>query len=357
MSDRIDGVDALGEKLNAAFTEIERGEAVKKRRSRAWRISGGAVALATSLLLAVALVGRGGGGGGPEQILTVQQAVAAVAKAAFDQPALPENNYLHMLTRTQNLAGGRGRTDGGKGKQLTVHTIQTFDQETWTRLGKPEIRRYTSLPAQFVTPRDRANELALNALPYKNVTRSCVSQAHDPATASDSALASDGDPAALGASEVPTNARAAYRAMLKKARAQSGPGVDVYERVWSEVQQGMMAGASPLTAEQRAALVGALAYVPGVKVLPARTDPNGNTAVGFQRISRGQRDVVFFDTRTSLTTYVRGTLVKPVESMGSTLPAGSLIWGYELKKYEFVDAPPKFSKLHHAGKGAPNVCM
>jgi hypothetical protein len=145
-------MELQGQRLAEAFARAEAPSAARPRR-RVWRlaIAGGLAAVIVTVALAVGLKGSSHG---PEKLLTIDQAVAAVAKAAYDQPAYPLDKYLYISTRTQSLAGGGGiPVNGHRGKGF--HWLSTFDQETWTKLGAPEARRTTTWPAQYLTPEDK----------------------------------------------------------------------------------------------------------------------------------------------------------------------------------------------------------
>lgn len=353
---RITAMDLQGRRLAEAFA---RAEAPSTSRSRSvWRIAlaGGLAAIAISVVLAVGLKGPSQG---PERLLTIDQAVAAVAKAAFDQPAYPRNKFLYISTRTQNLAGAGGipiNGHGGKG----YHWLQTFDQETWTKLGAPEARRTTSWPAQYLTPEDKAANAAVieqvrkSRRPgqpqnkfddYNSKKHICAKTSKKLATTKRSAVADDLGPLGPPASKLPDDAKQTYR-YLKHYRQskQTRQGHNANDYVWIVAHQLMQAGGPELTPAQRAALVGALAYLPDVRVLPGRTDPYGVPAVGFARTWVDRNEEVWFDTRTSMLSSMRQTQPKNERQMGGWIPAGATVWAYRLLDYKFVDKAPSFKR-------------
>lgn len=112
----------------------------------------------------------------------------------------------------------------------------------------------------------------------------------------------------------------------------------------------MMWAAPQLKPEQRAAVVGALAYVKGVETTGPTTDPLGNRAIGFTRRQGSARARVFFDAGTSLTTFE--DLVRPTEQQRVTLPSGTTTWSRALLDYKSVDEYPPLNEtpLKEAGK-------
>lgn len=335
MSDeRVPSIDEQGRRLAVAFDAAEKGA---RSRRRALRVA--VPVLAVAGVAVAVLVGVGRSDSSP---LSLDDAVAAVAKAVFDRPALPTDRYLHIETLTTS-SGGAGAHDA-KGKRVRIHTNNTFSQESWTKIGEPVLRRFVSYPGRPAGPEDaeKIKRLGYNIFPPGN--RVCVSQSARPADAE--AAEPMNSAVGLPLDEIPEDAAAAYRALLddaKKTKSAYGPE----SVVWTTLANGMMFAGSRLTDRQRAALVGAIAYVPGVRVLAKQTDPNGRPAIGFERTGNGFHSVVYFDSDTSLTTYVKDTVVDPskVNDGRTGLPVGATFWAYELKHYEFVDAPPKFENV------------
>lgn len=347
-------MELQGRRLAEAFARVEAPSA--KPRRRGWRIAvaGGLAAIVITVMLAVGLKGSSEG---PEKLLTINQAVAAVAKAAFDQPAYPLDKYLYISTRTQSLAGSGGiPVNGHRGKGF--HYLDTFDQETWTKLGAPEARRTTSWPVKYLTPEDKAaNDAVMEQVrksrrpgqpaskydDYNSKKHVCGRTSKKPATSKRSAVANDLGPIGIKPSSLPANPKQLYR-HLKRLREskKTRVGHNANDFVWIMAHALMQAGGPELKPAQRAALVGALAYLPDVRVLPGNTDPYGVPAVGFARTWLDRNEEVWFDTRTSMVSSMRQTQPKNEREMGGWIPAGSTVWAYRLLAYRFVDKAPAF---------------
>jgi hypothetical protein len=345
VSDRIDGVDQLGSKLSNAYSQAEQAAAGGARRSRTRRIAGGALALAATLFVVAAIVNRGPARG-PERLLTVEQAVAAVASAAFDRPQAHSNESLYVSSRIVSAGGGRTR---GVGAYTSLGSIKN---ERWYREGdKKGWIRTTVEPIKFASARDEAEYDKLNArVPKKNRTSidpaTWNAQSHE--VVCRSALAGRG----LGAQDavavlhvrdeaaIPTDPDKALELLLKSSGAGYVGAGGKYAAAWSSIGWAMEGGAPRLNPEQRAAVVGALAKIPGVTSLGRTTDPNGKEAIGFARNEGNTRQRLYFDAKTSLTTYSDSSVRKRMRVGFTKPPVGTTIWSYSLLDYRYLTALP-----------------
>lgn len=340
-------MDEQGRRLAVAFEQAEspgsRGVRRRRRRGFALATAGG---LGVVIVAAFAILGRssGEGGGG---ILTVEQAVAAVTRAAFAQPGTEPDKYTYQKSRNSSLTGGRTRGVGAYSRIVTITT------EHWTRKGEEKGWLRVSHGADaFPSEADR--------LAFEKINRSVEKYAkehHQKAyTPPDNEgtfvchtiVAGFQSPATPGAvlqlkndSAIPTTARSVYRRLLKAIPAQTVASTEEkYSHVWGSIGWAMEGGAPKQTPQQRAAFVGALALIPGVRTLGRTTDPNGNDTIGFVRDAGARRDVLFFDANTSQTTFVAQTLTRPEKVAFTRVPAGTTIWSHELLDYRHLDELP-----------------
>lgn len=349
MSDqRLRSIDEQGRRLSLAFAAAE----APSKRPGYTRIAVVGALASVAIVVVVALAGLGSSPG-PGRLVTIDQAVAAVAKAAYDQPAYPRDKYLYLATRTQNLSGGAGEVNG---KRVGFHWLSTFDQETWTRLGEREVRRFTAYPATYLTAADKAaqTKLARGHEDYNASKHVCIRKGGR-ATKQHSAVAED-LVAAPPSRMMPDDARAMFRYLKRYFNAKRPQGRNANDYVWIMAHALMQAGAPRLTGGQRAALVGALAYLPDVKVLPGSTDPYGVPAVGFERNWIDRHEEVWFDTNTSMLSSMRQKQVKSETQMGGSIPAGTIVWAYRLLDYRFVDSPPSVKRLKSEDPATELLC-
>ena len=346
---RLSSIDEQGRRLAAAFA---RAEAQAPSRFPARRVLVPALA-ALAVVALLAGIGRGG-----DSALSLDEAVSAVSKAAFDQPALPEGSYLHSASLMTSSGAGGARLKNRK--HVWIHSNFTMRTETWTRIGRPVLQRTTNYPQKPIGPEDRKNIKLLGYDIFVNETYSCVTRTRKPATRHAVGMSGIFVPDAK-LTEVPSDAKAAYRYLFE--RVGGATAAESAARVWGAVIYGLMNPGVGIAPKQRAALAGAIAYVPGVKVLAAESDPNGNPTIGFSRDGNGLHSVAYFDRETSQTTWARDTVVdsSKLNDGRTVLPPGSTFWAWQLKAYEFVAAPPEFEDVkvideaHEAGLCAPPV--
>lgn len=342
---RLDSIDEQGRRLEVAFEQAEAVVPQHTRRRRRKRFalaaSGG---LAVAIVAAFAIAGTGDSGGGG--ILTVEEAVAAVSKAAFAHPGTEPDKYTYEKSRNTSLGGG-------KGNGFAYSRITPITTESWSRKGeKKGWMRVTYGTGTFPTEEDRtafdesnraAEEYAKkhHQKTYVPIDREETFTCHTVLVNSEP-LGTPGSVLRLkNESAIPTNAKSVYRRLLRLIREQPGTSsVGTQTLVWGAIGWAMEGGAPKLTPQQRAAFVGALLYVPGVRTLGRTTDPNGNPTIGFARDAGGRRDVLYFDAETSRTTYVAQTLTRPKKISFTVVPAGTTIWSHELLDYRHLDELP-----------------
>jgi hypothetical protein len=132
---------------------------------------------------------------------------------------------------------------------------------------------------------------------------------------------------------------------------------------WFQITTALRGGGVELSPAQRAAIAGALGFVPGVRTLGRGKDPNGNPTIGFERKFGNLRMRTFFSASTALTTYMDETLIRRTsrKDTGSFfagppgLPAETVLQRYELLDYSHLDATPKLKPTSSYGF-AKEVC-
>lgn len=371
MSDRdLKSIDALGSRLSAAFTRAEAVEAAAFRprwlRPRL-AFAAGAVVLAAVFAL---LIGRGEA----ERVFTVQEALAEVAAAAFDEPTARSGRYLQTRTQTKNLYSSsyaiseRDRTE--------ILMITSFENERWFRPRSTGWRRVTSERGEFVTELDRNRAKRLkrkleaegkrmararkrrgDSRPVPNMfsyhpfdaaldpklparsTRTC----RIPAWAWVIDGASTIPPNLPTPTELPSDPAAVYRLFRKKADSEQAK-LDREQWTWDRITSYLSIGASVLTPEQRSAVVRSLGYVPGVATAGLVDDPLGRKAFGFSRQRANVRHEIYFDPETSLATFTRSQSTGKLGGSRGHVPTGTVIFQEALLDYSYVDAPPKLSR-------------
>jgi hypothetical protein len=260
----------------------------------------------------VAVVGRDGSGGP----LTLSEAVAAVVKNAMDQPGSQPGKYLYIKTESSE-------TDGHEGERPVGFTTQS-----WYREGDPFYWSGVTLFSSDGT---------------KSATTLCrrkVIKGFDPLKTQVDLPKGEG---------FPKTSREAYEQLLANNDDDPDGLYDRNAQVWDQIGIAMRDGAPDLTPAQRATLIGALVYVPGARTLGRTTDPRGNSAVGFERMSNGARHTLYFDDATSVLTYMATTVVTPSEKHYPGAVAGATIVSDGVVEYKYLDTLPPL-KEHAAGK-------
>lgn len=301
-------MEEQGRRLSGAFAEAESS----KRKNRRFRIA--AVATAGIAALAIAIFGFAGheGAGGA---FTVDEAVAAVAQAAYDQPTIKSGSVIYSKTRTTNVWSGINHP------QLNYKVPAVDTTERWYRDGdKKGWIRWTFERGPSVKSRSLTCHTVIAGMGRPTEPANAL---HLPRK-----------------TEIPTDPKAVYK--LIRAHVPAGYMFENAddEVVWQSITYLMNSGAPQLTPQQRAAVIGALAYVDGVETTGLTTDPVGNRAIGFSRQMGSVRARVFFDAETSLTSYEDSVLTRPTKQQHVTVPAGTTMASRALLDYKAVDGYP-----------------
>ncbi len=345
---RLRALDEQGRKLGAAFAREEAPAPRRSRRTR-WLV---AAPIAAVVVLALVLVGafRGEAGGG----LSLDEAVAAVAKAAFDAPTTRPGQTVYAHSRTTGTNVGYTM---GIGTYLAKHQS---DIETWYAGGKKGWIRWTSEPLVFATAKDRAIYLKVsgNSRGARRMQRRDMSK-HEYVCYSVVATRTSAPTDAASrlslprGTEIPTDPSAVYRLIRDHSTNHYvGVGGDA-QRIWFAIEYAMQGGGLKLEPAQRAAVVQAIGKVPGVRTLGMVKDPNGVPSIGFERSfdDGRRRSRVFFDATTAMTTYFDETISK-VQPAGNPktgrpvsgyfgAPVGTVVQKYEMLDYRYLDSMPK----------------
>jgi hypothetical protein len=317
-------LDRVGANLDSA---IARADARKpRRRMRPVLVAGGVTAVVA--VLAFLMVGRPGGG----KAFTVQDAVAAVARAAYDQPQVQPSGVVY----TKVLLTSASSVDSN-GHFRYFYPARNV-RETWYRAGdkKGWIRSTIERPTDKTVPARTATCRTIFA--SIRINRDLSQSLHLPP-----------------GTKIPTDPSAAYRLLKRHVPpGYIGTGGDD-SVVWMSIGYLMEGGAPRLTQAQRAALVGALGKVPGVTTTGPTTDPVGNPAIGFTRIDSGVRERIYFDSRTSLASYAEDVVTKPLpRRRGGSIPVGTVLWSRALLDFRYVS---DFPSLKNSPLSTPNYLL
>lgn len=310
-------IERVGENLRSAIAADTAPK--RRRRTRA------AVAIAaTTVIAVVAAIGLSSRDG--ETPFTVQDAVAAAARAAYDQPTITKDKVIYQAVRTASVW-----TAGPRSLKLTVEHPQVVTEQRWYRQGdkKGWIRwTFDSARGKVVT----CHTVLARYLPGGNV---------------------NGELHLSRNAKIPTDPKAAYRLLRRSVpRGYIGPGGDDAV-VWQSVMFVMMGGAPSLTRAQRSAVVGSLAYVKGVKTTGPSTDPLGNEAIGFVHKEGDASTRLFFDAKTGLTTYVDYVAAKALDQGRGrgVIPKGTVVSSRALLDYKQLSSYPKLLPSRKTKKG------
>jgi hypothetical protein len=313
----------VGENLAAA---IRVADARSRRRRLRPAFAAGVAAIGVATVLALV------GGSGDSQVFTVQEAVAAVVKTAFDQPAVKPDSVLYEKRITNFLGPGflqHSRDYSARSAERTERWYRAGDKKGWMRI--------SFSPPQFITAADKKAFLKIHrAVPTGDRVLVCHTVLAVNRGASSPSVALH----LRAPVEIPTDPKAAYRLFKRSVpHGYIGPGGDD-EVVWQSIAYAMNGGAPSLSTAQRAAVIGALAEIPGVATTGPTRDPLGNNAIGFTRTVDGIRTSLYFDSETSLVTYFGSVLAKSKVVARHLRPAGTEIWSQALIDYRYVHAYP-----------------
>ncbi|MBJ7354712.1 MAG: hypothetical protein JHC98_07795 [Thermoleophilaceae bacterium] len=283
------------------------------------------------------------GGSGEGKLFTVQDAVAAVVKTAYDQPATHANSVLYEKRVVTILGKSFLQRSNDYSASWSEQT------EIWHRAGdKKGWMRIAFAPPKFTSAADRKAYLRLHGSePARSREIACRSVLANSGGSRSPASALNLPPN----TEIPTDPKQAYRLFKRSVpHGYVGPGGD-NEVVWQSIAYAMYGGAPSLKPAQRAAVIGALAEIPGVSTSGRTSDPLGNSAIGFAHTVGGIRTSLYFDAKTSLVTYFGSVLTTPRKITGHIRPAGTTIWSQALVDYRYVDDYPRLSQttLKQAG--------
>ena len=388
MSDRnLKSIDTLGSRLSSGFQRAEAAEAAKPagRRFRPrFAIAAAGVAVIAAVL-AVFVIGRGEA----ERVFTVEEALAAVAAAAFDEPQVQPNKFLFTRTESKHLFSQS--VSYSAEQKLETQLLTTTQSERWTSAKQTSWVRTISKRGKFMTEQDRLaaeqmktrNEAEAAKMRRKKALRGDrrpvpslftnfpLDSALDPSLpetdtfvcripASASGLF-DGRslPAHLPSPEsIPASPRMFYKLLRAKTKG-FVENIDRDRSVWDTTRVYLEGGATRLTPTQRSTVVKSMAFIPGVTTMGLTKDPLGRSAFGFARESGNVRYEIFFDSRTSLPTYSVSRTTGKLRGSRAHLPVGTTLMEETLHDYEYLDAPPKLqpskrTALFTGGQYCPN---
>jgi hypothetical protein len=322
-------LDRVGENLRAAIAAKE----ARRPHRRRLMLASVATGLAVALLATSMIVERVGGHDG----LSVDEAVAAVARAAFDQPRVNPPGVLYTKVRMTNISGvdSHGR--------FQFNRPRTELRETWTRRGEKKgwLRFTDADPSLPLKPRQHVHTLTCRSVLAPMFA----------AMGSDFALVPN-------IKKVPTTPAKAYEFLRRHIPGGyiGAGGNDTV--VWMSVSAVMGGGAPQLSPAQRAAVVGALAKIPGVTTMGETTDPLGNPAIGFSRTVTDTRFRLFFERRTALTSYQDIAASKTIDLHGGqSYPKGAVLSSVGVLDYRYLSAYPQLTTdARHATKAQKGFC-
>ncbi|MFT4050363.1 MAG: hypothetical protein QM648_11100 [Solirubrobacterales bacterium] len=313
-------IDRVEENLRKAI-EMDAAPA-KRRRARL------AVAIvATAAIAVVAAIGLAGRDA--ESPFTVQDAVAAVARAAYDQPRADGSSVIYRAVRTTNVWSGFIRP------KLDVKHPQVVTEERWYRPGDKKgwlrwtIDSHGGAPSGTVIT---CRTVLARYMPGENV----IGELH-----------------LRKGTKIPTDSKAAYRLIRSSVpRGYMGSGGDD-EVVWQSVIFVMMGGAPKLSPAQRSAVIGSLAYIKGVTTTGPTTDPLGNDAIGFVQARGALPGRIFFDAHTGLTTYFDFVAERDIDqgAKREVIPKGTTTYSRALLDYKLLSHYPDLRQSPKTKKG------
>ncbi len=338
--ERPHSIDQIGGELRAAMANGETAQ--PGRRRRAFTIAA-AAAVAACALAAIALIS-----GGDDKPFTVESAVAAVTRAAFDTPREHPDEYLYT-TSTETFIGGRSvQTNKRRSWQIRV----TAQRETWIRPQRTAWTRTQFTEHAYPTERDRRSAEAARRDVERDWKRRNHGKAVPPGMTDFMAESTPASPIVCRVSAdyawlvgdrklsellgsrsgaVPSDPRKLY-AFLERRLQNNALAIRKDTLIWMMIDSASRLSTGSITPKQRSALIGTLALIPGTETYGETTDPTGRAAIGFSRTSGGKRYRLYFDRETGLTSYsdVATTSGKP--------DAGVSTW--RLDRFEYVKQPP-----------------
>lgn len=346
MSERPRSIEIVGESLSAAMKAD-----APKRTKRRWPL--GLAFAATSVvavLLVLSLTARNG-----KDPFTVESAIAAVTQAAYEIPKEHPNEYLYMKS-TETFVGEN--TALFHHKRFAWRVVSTRERQTWTRPGSESWLVTGTTHTDFATAEDRAERDSANALQQRfwrkshsgrrapnflpSISNTDLRSTHSPMVcrvpANDSWFLGGreiSDYFMARSEELPTTAREMYDFLDARIgtppRGQSRAGM-----IWRDIDFATRTSAKTSKPEHRAALIGALALIPGVETFGETVDPAGREAIGFSRAARGRQTRIYFDRATGLTSFsdYRSVDGKPIR--------GGFTW--RLDEFKYVSSPPNLKE-------------
>ncbi len=355
--ERPHSIDQIGGELRAAMAS-----AAPPRRSRRRRL--GLMVAAAGAAAACALAAMALSSENKEKPFTVESAIAAISQAAFDMPREHPDEYLY-ISSTENFVGGRSVLVK---KQRKWKILVTAQRESWVRPKRTAWTRTQISDFGYPTARDRMSAEAAR----RDVERDWKERNHGeavpdrmldfmaesaPATpivcrvgADYAWLIGDRKISELFGSRngnVPTDPSEMY-AFLKRRVRNNALAVKKDTLIWMMIDSASRLSAGSMTPEQRSALIGTLALIPGTETYGETTDPSGRAAIGFSRTSGGKRYRLYFDRETGLTSFsdVTTTDGKPI--------AGISTW--RLDRFQYVKQPPPLAPTKPETVNALLVC-
>lgn len=380
--DNIRSLDVVGDRLSEAF---ERSETVTRRRRVRNAGFGAIAAIGLVVLASVAFIQFDG-----DRVLTIDEAIAEVRQGSFELPNPGADQMLYTVEDSMWTAGAGTTTRSGR--RLWFNQLITVRREQWTNPRRTGISRSSFIDAKYVSPQDEAMAELMQA--ENDRERRRIERAREkrgdrrpvprypvsipPFTKMDSGgetkpdplvcpvgpargwINFEGDP--LSAAEVkklPTDPALMYNRVAKATR-EFRRNVDRDRWVWSTIHWALGSGANELSTAQRSAMVGAIAYVPGVRTLGETEDPLGRKTIGFFREGREQHDELYFDANTSLPIYAQSiNTTKRGRGRAETWPVGSVFQKSIIRETKIVDRIPPTLKPKKYSR-APNghyICV
>lgn len=388
-------VERLGDELDQAFTRAERIESAAReqapgarRRSRRGgfrthrRLLVPALAGAAAICAITALVAVRDGGHEPP--LTTHSALAEVATAVLELPIPRPDQFVH--TRSESLSPrsfqGGELPDGTRFRDFRF--LKPSAGDSWTSAWFCGLNRSVSEPPIYPTERDRLR--ARRFFEHDRSWRERVNRRRQkqgkPPLPDSSLFFSDkvGEEVmrtapmrsrlGIGAERLtrrelrrfPSDPRRIYRRILshhnRSNRSRGGRYLRMMKShgerlVWSTIVSTLSDPQIALTPRQRAGMVNALGFVPGVKLLGDMTDPKGRHGLGFATTFSGVRQAVVFDRESGTPIMWQDTVVgrDSRRVWGGGWPIGSIVHRYVVLERGIVDRLPEGVKpnVHVSG--------
>ncbi len=318
-------LDRLGESFDLALEreamrerEAARAPQARWRRRPALAISLAVAACALAIVsVGLWLVGQGGP-------LSLDDAIARVARTAIAQSPPPEDEYVYTRSRwLENMLTAESRPS----ETTPVPMLVASERQTWLSIGRPGLVQIRRISVRYGDGHSTRSRSAAPPVEFESRYPAAGAYRIGSRSYTWAQLA-----------RFPTEPRAIVERLTNELSATMPADRPV--ALWQALTLPLTAPSPTLPPELRAGLVRAIGTLPNVRALGEVETPSGKRGQGFVMLDQGLRQTIVFDDNTSAVLFSETEVASLDAARKLGWPVGTVISRYELLEQRLVDELP-----------------